>query len=190
MSSLVHWILVSSWFGAMLILMLNLCLVFLYCFQNHKLPLSYNFHKYMVRSMEDEFHGIVGIRYALIWLGTYQSEQAICSYVTSTILITLYNLYITHGWILWKLHTLMKLWILPNSAPAEQMYSQFPILLISLPEKTFFFLLDVFLLMFSKYTCISRVEKNENELGLSLLLILQLATLGVCHNLHFHKYSW
>ncbi|KAL0412748.1 UNVERIFIED_CONTAM: MLO-like protein 4 [Sesamum radiatum] len=28
---------------------------------NHKLPLSYNFHKYMVRSMEDEFYGIVGI---------------------------------------------------------------------------------------------------------------------------------
>ncbi|GER45934.1 MLO-like protein [Striga asiatica] len=30
---------------------------------NHKLPLSYNFHKYMVRSMEDEFYSIVGIRY-------------------------------------------------------------------------------------------------------------------------------
>ncbi|XP_037493787.1 MLO-like protein 4 isoform X2 [Jatropha curcas] len=27
----------------------------------HKLPLSYNFHGYMVRSMEDEFHGILGI---------------------------------------------------------------------------------------------------------------------------------
>ncbi|CAN1828959.1 MLO-like protein 4 [Linum perenne] len=27
----------------------------------HKLPLSYNFHKYMVRSMEDEFQGILGI---------------------------------------------------------------------------------------------------------------------------------
>ncbi|CAK7357063.1 unnamed protein product [Dovyalis caffra] len=27
----------------------------------HKLPISYNFHKYMVRSMEDEFHGILGI---------------------------------------------------------------------------------------------------------------------------------
>ncbi|KAK6121168.1 hypothetical protein DH2020_045089 [Rehmannia glutinosa] len=26
---------------------------------NHKLPLSYNFHKYMVRSMEDEFYGIL-----------------------------------------------------------------------------------------------------------------------------------
>ncbi|KAL6501276.1 hypothetical protein OROHE_024923 [Orobanche hederae] len=26
--------------------------------QNQKLPLSYNFHKYMVRSMEDEFYGI------------------------------------------------------------------------------------------------------------------------------------
>lgn len=40
----------------------------LLCFhdiQKHKLPLSYNFHKYMVRSMEDEFHGILGIRYAL-----------------------------------------------------------------------------------------------------------------------------
>lgn len=32
---------------------------------NHKLPLSYNFHKYMVRSMEDEFHGIVGISWPL-----------------------------------------------------------------------------------------------------------------------------
>ncbi|KAL6531641.1 hypothetical protein OROMI_028004 [Orobanche minor] len=29
--------------------------------QNQKLPLSYNFHKYMLRSMEDEFYGIVGI---------------------------------------------------------------------------------------------------------------------------------
>ncbi|CAN0880752.1 MLO-like protein 4 [Linum grandiflorum] len=27
----------------------------------HRLPLSYNFHKYMVRSMEDEFQGILGI---------------------------------------------------------------------------------------------------------------------------------
>ncbi|KAG9444069.1 hypothetical protein H6P81_015409 [Aristolochia fimbriata] len=33
----------------------------------HKLPLSYDFHKYMVRSMEDEFHGIVGISWAL-WI--------------------------------------------------------------------------------------------------------------------------
>ncbi|XP_026454916.1 MLO-like protein 4 [Papaver somniferum] len=32
---------------------------------NHKLPLSYDFHKYMVRSMEDEFHGIVGISWPL-----------------------------------------------------------------------------------------------------------------------------
>ncbi|XP_057976178.1 MLO-like protein 4 [Malania oleifera] len=32
---------------------------------NHKLPLSYNFHQYMVRSMEDEFHGIVGISWPL-----------------------------------------------------------------------------------------------------------------------------
>ncbi|XP_007042272.2 PREDICTED: MLO-like protein 4 [Theobroma cacao] len=31
----------------------------------HKLPLSYNFHKYMVRSMEDEFHGILGISWPL-----------------------------------------------------------------------------------------------------------------------------
>ncbi|RDX73582.1 MLO-like protein 4, partial [Mucuna pruriens] len=28
----------------------------------HKLSLSYNFYKYMVQSMEDEFHGILGIR--------------------------------------------------------------------------------------------------------------------------------
>ncbi|XP_027153976.1 MLO-like protein 4 [Coffea eugenioides] len=32
---------------------------------NHSLPLSYNFHKYMVRSMEDEFSGIVGISWPL-----------------------------------------------------------------------------------------------------------------------------
>ncbi|XP_027353623.1 MLO-like protein 4 [Abrus precatorius] len=33
----------------------------------HKLPLSYNFHNYMVRSMEDEFHGILGISWPL-WI--------------------------------------------------------------------------------------------------------------------------
>nr|GMD10104.1 MLO-like protein 4 [Ipomoea batatas] len=32
---------------------------------NHKLPFSYNFHKYMVRSMEDEFYEIVGISWPL-----------------------------------------------------------------------------------------------------------------------------
>ncbi|XP_042436121.1 MLO-like protein 4 isoform X1 [Zingiber officinale] len=32
---------------------------------NHKLPLSYNFHKYMVRSMEDEFYRSVGISWPL-----------------------------------------------------------------------------------------------------------------------------
>ncbi|KAL3635256.1 MLO-like protein 4 [Castilleja foliolosa] len=32
---------------------------------NHKLPHSYNFHNYMVRSMEDEFYGIVGISWPL-----------------------------------------------------------------------------------------------------------------------------
>ncbi|KAK9214299.1 hypothetical protein WN944_006294 [Citrus x changshan-huyou] len=31
----------------------------------HKRPLSYNFHNYIVRSMEDEFHGILGISYPL-----------------------------------------------------------------------------------------------------------------------------
>ncbi|KAF5733186.1 Seven transmembrane MLO family protein isoform 2 [Tripterygium wilfordii] len=31
----------------------------------HNLPLSYNFHSYMVRSMEDEFHGILGISWPL-----------------------------------------------------------------------------------------------------------------------------
>ncbi|CAN1143398.1 MLO-like protein 4 [Linum perenne] len=30
-------------------------------FITHRLPLSYNFHNYMVRSMEDEFQGILGI---------------------------------------------------------------------------------------------------------------------------------
>ncbi|XP_015958813.1 MLO-like protein 4 [Arachis duranensis] len=33
----------------------------------HRLPLSYNFHQYMVRSMEDEFHGILGISWPL-WI--------------------------------------------------------------------------------------------------------------------------
>ncbi|CAL5377870.1 unnamed protein product [Camellia sinensis] len=32
---------------------------------NHKLPHSYNFHRYVVRSMEDEFYGIVGISWPL-----------------------------------------------------------------------------------------------------------------------------
>ncbi|KAG1369915.1 putative MLO-like protein 4 [Cocos nucifera] len=32
---------------------------------NHKLPPSYDFHKYMVRSMEDEFHRSVGISWPL-----------------------------------------------------------------------------------------------------------------------------
>ena len=30
--------------------------------QTHNLPHLYNFHKYMIRSMEDEFETIVGIR--------------------------------------------------------------------------------------------------------------------------------
>ncbi|VVA90908.1 unnamed protein product [Arabis nemorensis] len=33
----------------------------------HNLPFTYNFHMYMVRSMEDEFHGIVGISWPL-WI--------------------------------------------------------------------------------------------------------------------------
>ncbi|XP_010244856.1 PREDICTED: MLO-like protein 4 [Nelumbo nucifera] len=32
---------------------------------NHRLPLSYDFHKYVVRSMEDEFYGILGISWIL-----------------------------------------------------------------------------------------------------------------------------
>ncbi|GAB2283519.1 MLO-like protein 4 [Dionaea muscipula] len=32
---------------------------------NHRLPLTYNFHRYMIRSMEDEFHAIVGISWPL-----------------------------------------------------------------------------------------------------------------------------
>ncbi|VFQ76300.1 unnamed protein product [Cuscuta campestris] len=32
---------------------------------NHQLPLSYNFHKYIIRSMEDEFYEIVGISWPL-----------------------------------------------------------------------------------------------------------------------------
>ncbi|XP_073013422.1 MLO-like protein 4 [Typha latifolia] len=34
---------------------------------NHKLPHSYDFHKYIVRSMEDDYHGSVGISWPL-WL--------------------------------------------------------------------------------------------------------------------------
>lgn len=34
--------------------------------QKHKLPQTYDFHKYMVRSMEDEFNGILGIRCAIL----------------------------------------------------------------------------------------------------------------------------
>lgn len=47
---------------------------FLLIMQNHNLPISYNFHKYMVRSMEDEFYGIVGIGYVcIIFISTYGS---------------------------------------------------------------------------------------------------------------------
>ncbi|PNX89534.1 MLO-like protein 4-like, partial [Trifolium pratense] len=35
----------------------------------HRLSLSYDFHKYMVRSMEDEFHAILGISWPL-WVYT------------------------------------------------------------------------------------------------------------------------
>ncbi|XP_016468256.1 MLO-like protein 4 isoform X1 [Nicotiana tabacum] len=42
---------------------------------NHKLPLTYNFHKYMVRSMEDEFYEIVGISW-LLW-----SYAIICIFI-------------------------------------------------------------------------------------------------------------
>lgn len=48
-----------------MIIVLNSCFITLK-FQKHNLPFTYNFHMYMVRSMEDEFHGIVGIRYAFI----------------------------------------------------------------------------------------------------------------------------
>ncbi|PKA57346.1 MLO-like protein 4 [Apostasia shenzhenica] len=34
---------------------------------NHKLPPTYNFHKFIVRSMEDEYHGSVGISWPL-WI--------------------------------------------------------------------------------------------------------------------------
>jgi hypothetical protein len=47
--------------------------------QKHKLPISYDFHKYMVRSMEDEFHGILGIRYVLIWMNFNSSTNFLWS---------------------------------------------------------------------------------------------------------------
>jgi mlo protein len=31
--------------------------------QNHDLPLTYDFHNYMLRSMDEEFRDIVGVRY-------------------------------------------------------------------------------------------------------------------------------
>ncbi|KAK2966681.1 hypothetical protein RJ640_002379 [Escallonia rubra] len=39
--------------------------LFLHLAPNHQLPLSYNFHNYIVRSMEDEFYGMVGISWPL-----------------------------------------------------------------------------------------------------------------------------
>ena len=46
-----------------LITYFNISLCFSYVvIQKHKLPQTYDFHKYMVRSMEDEFNGILGIR--------------------------------------------------------------------------------------------------------------------------------
>lgn len=36
---------------------------FLLLLQTHQLPLTYDFHKYMIRSMEEEFRDTVGIRY-------------------------------------------------------------------------------------------------------------------------------
>lgn len=54
-----------------MISVLNLLIVTLK-FQKHNLPFTYNFHMYMVRTMEDEFHGIVGIRYAFLRDEVYQ----------------------------------------------------------------------------------------------------------------------
>lgn len=33
-----------------------------YLWQNHNLPSTYDFHSYMIRSMEEEFQRIVGVR--------------------------------------------------------------------------------------------------------------------------------
>ncbi|ONM63181.1 hypothetical protein ZEAMMB73_Zm00001d000322 [Zea mays] len=32
----------------------------------HKLPHSYDFHKYMVQSMEDDYNGTIGIRFSML----------------------------------------------------------------------------------------------------------------------------
>lgn len=50
-----------------------LCLLFSYSWQNHNLISSYDFHSYMIRSMEEEFQKIVGVRqvmfsYDIFWL--------------------------------------------------------------------------------------------------------------------------
>jgi hypothetical protein len=36
--------------------------VFSYSWQNHNLSLKFDFHSYMIRSMEEEFQRIVGVR--------------------------------------------------------------------------------------------------------------------------------
>lgn len=35
--------------------------------QNHNLPPKYDFHSYMIRSMEEEFQRIVGVRWDVCW---------------------------------------------------------------------------------------------------------------------------
>lgn len=83
---------------------------FLVILQNHNLPISYNFHKYMVRSMEDEFYGIVGIGYVCMYIFACSRD----------------------------------------------------VLVLLMFKSLIFYLSD----------------------------ILQLATLGLCYNLHLHKHPW
>lgn len=39
------------------------CFLFFFNEQNHHLTLKYDFHSYMIRSMEEEFQRIVGVRW-------------------------------------------------------------------------------------------------------------------------------
>jgi len=45
---------------------MNYLLSFHSSWQNHHLSLKYDFHSYMVRSMEEEFQRIVGVRLVIV----------------------------------------------------------------------------------------------------------------------------
>uniref|UniRef100_A0A6N2M8I5 MLO-like protein n=1 Tax=Salix viminalis TaxID=40686 RepID=A0A6N2M8I5_SALVM len=59
----------------------------------HRLPTSYNFHKYMVRSMEDEFQGILGIRVLVQFWCSYSTVplNVIITQICQETLITFHS---------------------------------------------------------------------------------------------------